>query len=59
MSHSLQLLVFAMAGWLNRQQEDLLDYPTRILRKQLGSRRLALTDEQRRRLAVRGKVLGR
>ena len=62
MSHSLQFLVFTMAGWLNRQQQDLIDYlreENRILREQLGSRRLRLTDEQRRRLAVLGKVLGR
>ena len=62
MSHSLQFLVFIVAGWLNRQQQDLIDYlreENRILREQLGSRRLRLTDEQRRRLAVRGKVLGR
>ena len=51
-----------MAGWLNRQQQDLIDYlreENRILREQLGSGRLRLTDAQRRRLAVRGKVLGR
>ncbi len=62
MSHSLQFLVFTMAGWLNRQQQDLIDYlreENRILREQLGSGRLRLTDEQRRRLAVRGKMLGR
>ncbi len=62
MSHSLQFLVLTMAGWLNRQQQDLIDYlreENRILREQLGSRRLRLTDEQRRRLAVRGRVLGR
>ena len=62
MSHSLQFLVFIMAEWLNRQQQDLIDYlreENRILREQLGSRGLHLTDEQRRRLAVKGKVLGR
>ncbi|MCP4203385.1 MAG: transposase [bacterium] len=62
MSHSLHFLVFTMAGWLNRHQVDLIDYlreENRILHQQLGSGRLRLTDEQRRRLAVRGKVLGR
>ncbi len=51
-----------MAGWLNRQQQDLIDYlreENRILREQLGRRRLRFTDGQRRRLAARGKVLGR
>ena len=62
MSHSLQFLVFTMAGWLSRQQQDLIDYlreENRVLREQLGRERLRLTDEQRRRLAVRGKLLGR
>ncbi len=54
MSHSLQFLVLTMAGWLNRQQQDLIDYlqeENRILREQLGSRRLRLDpngDVQRR-----------
>ena len=62
MSYSLQFLVFTVAGWLNHQQQDLIDYlreENRILREQLGNRRLRLTDDQRRRLAVRGKMLGR
>ena len=62
MPHALQFLVLTMAGWLNRHQEDLIDYlleENRILRQQLGSRRLRLTDGQRRRLAMRGKKLGR
>ncbi len=62
MSHALQFLVLTFAGWLNRHQEDLIDYlreENRILREQLGSRRLRLTDAQRRRLAMRGKKLGR
>jgi len=62
MSHSLQFLVFTMAGWLNRQQQDLINYlreENRVLREQLGSKPLRLTDEQRRRLAVRGRLIGR
>ncbi len=62
MSQALQFLVLTMAGWLNRQQEDLIDYlreENRVLREQLGSRPIRLTDAQRRRLAVRGKRLGR
>ena len=62
MAHALQFLVFTLAGWLNRHQEDLIDYlreENRVLREQLGSRPLRLTDAQRRRLAVRGKRLGR
>ena len=49
------MLVLMAAGWL--QQGDLLiiDYlreENRVLREQLGDRRLRLTNEQRRRLAV-------
>ena len=62
MPHAVQFLVLTVAGWVNRHQEDRLDYlreENRILREQLGPRRLRLTDAQRRRLAVRGKQLGR
>ena len=62
MSQALQFLVLTMAGWLNRQQEDVVDYlreENRVLREQLGRQSLRLTDAQRRRLALRGKRLGR
>jgi putative transposase len=62
MSHSLQFLILTAAGWINRQQEDAIDYlmaENRVLKEQLGGKRLRLTDSQRRRLAVRGKRLGR
>ena len=51
-----------LAGWVNRHQEDVIDYlreENRVLREQLGPRPLRLTDAQRRRLAVRGQKLGR
>ncbi len=58
----LQLITVALAGWLNQQQQDIIDYlreENRVLREQLGNRRLRLNDDQRRRLAVRAKKLGR
>jgi hypothetical protein len=58
----LQLCVSAVAGWVNRGQQQVIDYlleENRGLREQLGGRRLRLTDAERRRLAVRAKVLGR
>ena len=58
----LQLIVYVLAGWVNRRQQAVIAYliaENRVLREQLGDRRLRLTDHQRRRLAVRGKVLGR
>ena len=62
MPPALQFLVLTVAGWINRQQEDLIDYlreENRVLREHLGPRPLRLTDAQRRRLAVRGQKLGR
>ena len=58
----MQFLVLTVAGWVNRHQDDLIDYlreENRVLREQLGSRPPRLTDAQRRRLAVRGHKLGR
>jgi hypothetical protein len=57
-----QILVAAMAGWITRQQDAVIDYlreENRVLKEQLGRKRLRLTDQQRRRLAVRGKAIGR
>ena len=56
------LLVIALAGWLNRQQQAVIDYlieENRVLKEQLEGKRLRFTDEQRIRLAVKAKVLGR
>jgi transposase InsO family protein len=54
------LLLFA--GWVNRHQQAVIEYlleENRVLRAANGSRRLRLTDDQRRRLAVKGHILGR
>jgi hypothetical protein len=58
----LAFFVQLFAGWVNRQQRAMIDYlleENRVLRAAQGSRRLRLADDQRRRLAVKGKVLGR
>ena len=55
-------LVIALAGWLSRHQQSVIDYlveENRVLKEQLEGQRLRLTDEQRIRLAVKAKVLGR
>ena len=55
-------LMVVFAGWLNRQQQAAIDYlktENEILKSQLKGRRLRLTDEDRRRLAVKGRALGR
>jgi transposase InsO family protein len=57
----LQFLMLVFAGWVNRRQLELLEYvqeENRVLREQLGDRRLRSTDAQRRRLATKGKALG-
>jgi putative transposase len=54
--------VLLVSGWVNRQQQAVIDYlleENRVLRAVHGTRRPRITDDQRRRLAVKGQVLGR
>jgi hypothetical protein len=58
----LQFLLAALAGWFHQQQFDVIDYlqtENRVLREQLGPRRVRFTDDQRVRLAAKAKTLGR
>ncbi len=65
MTHVIQpfhLLVIALADWLNRHQQAVIDYlieENRVLKEQLEGQRLRFTGEQRIRLAVKAKALGR
>jgi len=57
-----QFLVAVMAGWVNRSQQEVIEYlqiENRILREQLGSQRLRFSSVQRRRLAEAAKRVGR
>jgi transposase InsO family protein len=57
-----RLLLVAVAGWMNHEQQQIIDYlreENRVLRAQIGDRRLRFDDDQRGRLAVRAKVLKR
>src|SRR3954453_2138999 len=57
-----RFLLIALAGWMNQQQWQMIEYlreENRVLREQLGERRLRFNDDQRRRLAARAKGLGR
>jgi hypothetical protein len=57
-----QVFLTALAGWINRHKQAAIDFPreeNRVLLEQLGDRRIRLTDDQRRRLAVPGKAVGR
>jgi putative transposase len=56
-----QVLVVATAGWISREQDSVIQYlreENRVLKQQLGGRRLRLTDAQRRRLAAKGRAIG-
>jgi putative transposase len=59
---ALQIVLLALTGWLDRRERDALAYlieENRILRHQLGGRRLPLTDDDCRRLAARAYRVGR
>ncbi len=60
------MLLMMLAGWMNRQQQEIITYlkeENRILKDELlkatGKKRILLNDRQRRRLAILGKKLGR
>ena len=62
LGHPLQFLLVALAGWIDQKQRDVIDYlqeENRVLREQLGPRRLRFTNHQRIRLAAKAKTLGR
>ena len=62
MSHALQFVVLIVSGWMNRQQQEVIEYlraENGVLRERLGGGRLLLSDDQRRRLAVHGKRIDR
>ena len=58
----LQFLAAWLAVWLGRVLQEQVDYlraEDRLLREKLGTKRVRLTDAERRRLATLGKALGR
>jgi putative transposase len=58
----LHILIAMVAGWLQRHQQQVITYllaENRVLKAQLGGRRLRLTDTERRRLAVLAHPIGR
>ena len=57
-----RFLLISLAGWMNQRQLNAIEYlreENRVLREQLGGKRLRLNDDQRRRLAAKAKGLGR
>jgi len=59
---TLRMLFLTVTGWLGSREREILAYlieENRVLRRQLGGRRLRITDDDRRRLAARAYRLGR
>jgi len=59
---AFQLLLMIVTGWLARREREVVAYlieENRCLRRQLGTRRLRVTDDGRRRLAARAYRVGR
>ena len=55
-------LVVSLSGWMNQHQQHVIHYlmeENRVLREQIGNRRMRFSDDQRRRLAARAKAIGR
>ena len=51
-----------LSGWMNRHQQKVVGYlveENRVLKGKLCGKRIRLTDDEPRRLAVKGKALGR
>src|ERR1022692_2623986 len=58
----LQFLLIAVAGWMSRYQQAVIEYlqqENRILLEQLGGKPNRFTDAQRIRLARKAKLVGR
>ena len=58
----ISFLVTAVAGWMNQHHWQVIEYlmeENRVLRQQIGNRRLKFSDDQRRRLAAKAKKIGR
>jgi putative transposase len=56
------MVLMVLTGWLDRRERQAIAYlieENRVLRRQLGGRRLHLADDDRRRLAARAYLVGR
>ena len=61
-TYPIQVLLMTLSGIINRHQADVIAYlveENRVLKEQHQGRKLRLTDNQRRRLAAKAKLLGR
>ena len=58
----MRMLLLAIAGWLNQEQREKIEFlqeQVGVLLELHGAKRLRFNDDQRRRLAAKGKRLGR
>ena len=56
------ILLATLIGWANERQQQIIEFQNdqiKALLKKLGKKRVLLTDDQRRVLAVKGHALGR
>ena len=56
------IVLLALSAMTDGERDKAIDYllmENQVLREKLGKGRILLNDDQRRRLAVKGKVLGR
>jgi hypothetical protein len=56
------IFLIGLTGWNNRRQLETHEYwqtENHVLREKLGKDPIRLNDDQHRRLAIKGKVLGR
>ncbi|MEN6384385.1 MAG: hypothetical protein ABFD79_04235 [Phycisphaerales bacterium] len=56
------IMLTMLAGWMNQHQQDVIEYlktENAILKEKIGKKRIILSDEQRRRLAVLAKKITR
>jgi len=57
-----QLFFLILSGWVNRRQQEIIEFQNaqiQALMDKMGRKRILLSDDQRRLLAVKGKALGR
>ena len=60
MTTPFQMLIMMFAGWVNEHQRSVIAYlqeENRVLRELHGKKRLRFNNDQRRRLAAKGKAL--
>ena len=57
---AFKLILVSLAGWMNRQQQHVIEYlqeEIRVWKEQRGDGRPKFTDDQRRRLARKAKLI--